>query len=174
MNVSVRDSRRSRGDRDWLESVYGGYLNDLAPLGTGLFPVLDEIGHRGGDQLARSFADSSTRIFTVLYGDQPVGFAMVRLCKPGLGQPLPNQQARDFSMAEFFIDSRWRRRGIGQQAVRLILDRFAGRWEIMEYQRNPGAVKFWRDVVSQYTDGRYQERVSNGEVYQYFQSGARR
>ena len=37
-----------------------------------------------------------------------------------------------------------RRLGVGRSAVPLILDRFAGRWEIVEYQRNPGAVSFWR------------------------------
>ena len=53
----------------------------------------------------------------------------------------------------------------------LILDRFAGQWEIVEYQRNPGAVNFWRRVVSAYTRGNYQERVVNGEVHQTFVSG---
>lgn len=144
-------------------------MNDLAPLATGLFPVLDEIGHRGPDQLGRWFADSSTQILTILSGAEPVGFAMVRLCRGASLRP-----QRDYSMAEFFVAKSWRRRGIGQQAVRLILDRFAGRWEIMEYTRNPGAVKFWRDVVRQYTAGRFQERVGNGEVIQYFESGSRR
>ena len=37
-----------------------------------------------------------------------------------------------------------RRVGIGRDAATLIFDRFAGDWEIVEYQRNPGAVLFWR------------------------------
>ncbi len=77
-------------------------------------------------------------------------------------------------MAEFFIARAQRRLGIGRSAVPLILDRFAGRWEITEYQRNPGAVKFWRQIVSQYTRGHYQERVVNGEVRQTFASGPQR
>lgn len=169
MNVSVRDARRSHADREWLESIYGDYLNDLAPLNTGLFPVLDEVGHRDSDQLGRSFANSSIHILVIVHGEQPVGFAMVRVCRPGVGA-----LQLDYSMAEFFITAPWRRRGIGQQAVRLLLDRFTGRWEIMEYQRNPGALQFWRETVARYTGGRYQERVSNGEVHQYFHSGPRR
>jgi predicted acetyltransferase len=58
--------------------------------------------------------------------------------------------------------------------VELILNRFAGRWEITEYLRNPVAVSFWRRVVAAYTQGRYQERVTNGEVRQVFESGAQR
>ncbi|MFI4914611.1 MAG: GNAT family N-acetyltransferase, partial [Steroidobacterales bacterium] len=76
--------------------------------------------------------------------------------------------------AEFFIARGWRRRGIGQEAVRLLLDRFTGRWQITEFQRNAGAVQFWRRVVADYTDGRYQERIANGEVEQRFDSGSRR
>ena len=167
--VSVRDTRAYRGDRRWIEGVYRDYLNDLAPLNTGISPVLGEIGHREPDQLARWFADSSAQVLTILRGVDPVGFAMVRL-----GGQYPGRVPVDFSMAEFFIDRRWRRHGIGQAAVRLILDRFAGRWEILEYLRNPGAVQFWRRVVAAYTEGRYQERIVNGEVLQYFDSGARR
>jgi len=55
--------------------------------------------------------------------------------------------------------------------VRLILDRFAGRWEVVEYSRNPGAVAFWRKAIAGYTRGNYQERVANGEVRQTFLSG---
>jgi predicted acetyltransferase len=80
----------------------------------------------------------------------------------------------DYRMAEFFITRPRRRLGIGQTAVKLILSRFAGRWEITEYLRNAGAVSFWRRVVAAYTQGRYQERVMNGEVHQVFVSGTPR
>ena len=94
MTVSVRDTRQSRPDRRWIETVYRDYLNDLAPLGTGVFPVLGEIGHREPDQLASWFADSSAQILTILQNDQPVGFAMARIAHAMTGQPLA-----DFSMA---------------------------------------------------------------------------
>jgi len=64
-----------------------------------------------------------------------------------------------------------RRRGVGRSAVRLVLDRFDGSWEIIEYLRNPGAVSFWRKVIALYTAGNYEERVVSGEVRQTFRSG---
>lgn len=169
MTISVRDTRQARGDRQWIESVYRDYLTDLAPLGTGVFPALPEFGHREPDQLASWFADSSAHLLTVLKDDKPVGFAMVRT-----GQVLAGRGKVDFSMAEFFIARPWRRRGVGQEAVRLILDRFSGRWHIMEYMRNPQAVAFWRRVVGAYTAGQYQERGGSGEIHQFFDSSARR
>ena len=80
----------------------------------------------------------------------------------------------EYRMAEFFIVRASRRLGIGRTAVQLILNRFAGTWEITEYLRNPGAVNFWRRVVSGYTQGRYQERILNGEVRQIFDSRVER
>jgi predicted acetyltransferase len=77
-------------------------------------------------------------------------------------------------MAEFFIARPWRRRGIGEEAVRLILDRFQGHWLITVHVGNDIAVRFWRKVVRVYTAGKYQERIVDGEVRQRFESGLRR
>ena len=168
MSVSVRDARASEADRLWIERVYRDYLDDLAPLNTGIFPVLGEVGHREPDQIARWFGDPSAFPFVIVQSAQPVGFAMVARV-PASAQP----RAPQYRMAEFFVSRAYRGLGIGRGAVQLILDCFAGRWEIVEYLRNPGAVNFWRRVVSVYTRGKYQERIVNGEVRQMFESGAR-
>ncbi len=168
MAVSVRDARTSKPDREWISKVYRDYLDDLAPLNTGIFPALGEIGHREPDQLTRWFADPNAHLLTIVRDGEPLGFAMITTGAPGLGRV-----RTDFRMAEFFIARQHRRLGVGRSAVRLIFDRFAGTWEILEYLRNPGAVNFWRHVVAQYTHGNYEERVVNGEVRQTFQSKPR-
>jgi len=128
-------------------------------------------------------------MLTVCYGEERSGFAKIIAIPPrqppsrgapaATGLPTassapPTVTAPEFSMAEFFISQPWRRRGIGSQAVRLILDRFAGRWLITEHLRNDVAVRFWRHVVMTYTADNYQERIVNGEVQQRFASGGRR
>ena len=170
MTVSVRDARGAARDREWIESVYSDYLDDLSPLNTGVFSAtsLGEIGYSESDQLARWFGDSSVNPLVILRGVEPVGFAMV-----ARGSATPGKAA-DYRMAEFFVARTFRRRGVGRLAVELILNRFAGRWEITEYLRNPVAVSFWRRVVANYTHGRFQERVTNGEVRQVFESGISR
>lgn len=162
--VSVRDARATPADRLWMQSVYRDYLDDLNQ-GTGLFPKLGEVGHREPDQIAHWFGDPNTFPLVILRGNEPVGFArVVRVA------PAPGRTGVDYRMAEFFVTRARRRLGIGRKAVQLILSRFAGRWEIIEYVRNAGAVSFWRRVVSSYTLGAYQERVVNGEVHQMFDS----
>jgi predicted acetyltransferase len=185
VNVSVRDARASEADRLWIERVYRDYLDDLAPLNTGIFPILGEVGHREPDQIARWFGDPNAFPFVIAKSSEPVGFAMVvRVASGGASRSSGASSARTaasgssgtgtrsgYRMAEFFVSRPNRGLGIGRGAVQLILDRFAGRWEIVEYLRNPDAVKFWRRVVSGYTRGHYQERVINGEVHQTFESG---
>jgi len=163
MTVSLRDARNNASDLAWIGSVYRDYLDDLGLLNTGIFPALGEIGHREPDQLQRWLTDRSAALLTILDDQQPVGFAMV-------ARETHASRVADFRMAEFFVARTSRRRGVGRSAVRLIFDRFAGRWEIVEYSRNPGAVSFWRQVVSTYTRGDYRERVLNGEVKQHFSS----
>jgi predicted acetyltransferase len=169
VTVSVRDARSSANDRRWIQSVYRDYLDDLAP-DTGVFPTLGEVGHREPDQILRWFADPHAFPLVILKGPEPVGFAMI-----ARGPSTPAGLKRvDYRMAEFFIARARRRLGIGQVAVQLILNRFAGRWEITEHASNAGAVSFWRRVVAGYTRGNYQERIVNGEVRQVFESGPRR
>ena len=168
--VSVRDARSSDSDRRWIQSVYRDYLDDLAPLNaTGLFPALGEVGHREPDQIARWFGDRNAYPLIILQASQQVGFAMV-----ARGSAHPGEFGIDYRMAEFFVTRTRRRLGIGRTAVPLILNRFAGRWEISEFQRNASAVNFWRRVVAAYTRGKYQERIINGEVRQVFSSGVAR
>jgi predicted acetyltransferase len=171
VTISVRDARGAPRDREWIESVYRDYLDDLSPLNTGVFSMtsLGEIGYSESDQLARWFVDSTVTPLVIVRGSEPVGFAMVATGSATAGGP-----PVDYRMAEFFVARTWRRRGVGRFAVELILNRFAGRWQITEYLRNPVAVAFWRRVVANYTQGRYQERVTNGEVRQVFESGISR
>jgi predicted acetyltransferase len=164
MAVSLRDAREHRSDRVWIERVYRDYLDDLGLLNTGVFPALGEIGHREPDLLQHWYGDPGAHLITILESMNPAGFALVT-------RQTHAARTSDYRMADFFIAREARRRGVGQGAVRLICDRFAGRWEVVEYSRNPAAVAFWRKAITQYTRGNYQERVANGEVRQTFVSG---
>lgn len=167
MTISVRDARALRRAQLFIQGVYRDYLEDLLP-GNGVFPALPEVGYSEPDQVACWFDDPHVHPLLILKDADPVGFAMVS--RPA---PRPVQQPVDYRMAEFFIARAWRRLGIGQSAVQLILSRFAGRWEITQYLRNAGAVSFWRRVLTRYTCGNYQERIINDEVRQMFDSSRR-
>ncbi len=69
------------------------------------------------------------------------------------------------SFAEFLILPKFRRHGVGLEAVRLILDRHPGPWEITQLPGNDGATAFWRRAIPV----PYQEQIgADGRVAQTF------
>lgn len=54
----------------------------------------------------------------------------------------------DRNMAEFFIMRKHRRGGVAATAVREILTRYPGRWEIAVAARNTGALAFWPRAIA--------------------------
>lgn len=163
--ISIRDARRSTGDKAWIESHFDHYLDDLmrVNMNTGMFPVLGDFGDRQPDMMARWFADDSSHPLVILHNDQIAGFALV-------SKPVMKRADVDYRLAEFFVDRRERRHGVGREAAELIFNRFDGRWEVVEMLRNQPAVAFWRAVVSAYTHGGNKESVANGEMRQIFRS----
>jgi predicted acetyltransferase len=164
--VSIRDVRHSKQDRQWIQSVYGEYIESLSDLNTGLFSVIGADNPREDEIFANWFSNDQSHPLLILQGMDSVGFALVT--RPRF--PAAGEKAADYRMSEFFIRMRHRRSGIGRDAATLIFDRFAGDWEIVEYMRHPGSVAFWRHVVARYSAGRFTERSRNGEIQQRFAS----
>ena len=156
-------------DRAWIQSVYAEYIDALSDLNTGLYRVLGAADHPSSDEIfSHWFSNDHSHPLVILKGPDPVGFALVT--RPRFAAA--GDDAVDYHMSEFFVRAPHRRIGIGRDAATLIFDRFAGEWEIIEYQRNAGAVAFWRRVIAGYSKGRYTERSRNGEVRQRFSSPA--
>ena len=166
MLVSIRDCRHSKKDRQWIQEVYPEYLDALADLNTGLFSVLGAGNPHRDEIFANWFSNDHSHPLVICKGAHAVGFALVTRPRVAAAGAAPV----NYHMSEFFIRKPHRRMGIGRDAAQLIFDRFSGDWEIVEYQRNPSAVTFWRGVLSAYCKGRYMERSLNGEVHQRFSS----
>jgi predicted acetyltransferase len=167
--VSIRDCRHSKRDRKWIKDVYGEYLDALSDLNTGLFSVLGGGNPREDEIFANWFSNDHSHPLVIVKGTEAVGFALVS--RPRI--PVTGEVAADYNMSEFFVRTMHRRCGIGRDAATLIFDRFAGEWEIVVYQRNPGSVEFWRKVVAGYSRGRYSETARLGEVRERFRSRPR-
>ena len=61
----------------------------------------------------------------------------------------------DYTMAEFFVMYKYRRLGIGKAAAIKIFDAFPGAWQLKRHPKNIASVKFWNNVVNEYTNGQY-------------------
>jgi predicted acetyltransferase len=112
---------------------------------------LDENGYFGYRYLDYYWIESDRYPFIVKVDGKLAGFGLVNQ-----HTYLPTSQ---YSVAEFFILRKYRRRGIGRQVAGNIFDRFAGRWEISILPTNVIALRFWREVIKSYRSEKYTETV---------------
>ncbi len=68
-------------------------------------------------------------------------------------------------MDEFFVMRKYRRLGVGKEAAARLFDLSPGRWEVAEVVQNTGALAFWRQVIGEYTGGRYEERFEESDLW---------
>jgi len=111
---------------------------------------VDEQGSYGYTYLDNYWTEPDERFpFLVKVDGKYAGFALIRKIKKGI----------DFyySMAEFFIMKKYRKNGIGRHAAFQLFNIFSGHWEVAEIEENLSAQKFWRKVISEYTNNDYKE-----------------
>ncbi len=165
MPITIREAKNSKSDRDWIEETYGEYLADLTADTTGVFPSLTVTGQSVEEIIQGWFHDDRQTAFVILRENEPTGFAVVQRTLP----PSDNRK-RHYRLSEFFIRRPFRSKGVGRSAAMLLFARYAGEWTIAEQSRNADAIRFWRRVVSEFTNGRFKEKRGQGEVAHLFTS----
>ena len=78
----------------------------------------------------------------ILVGDELAGFALVNTHSHLTGGEVER------NMAEFFVARKHRHGGVAQQAVRQVLARHPGRWEVAVVERNVAAKSFWPKAIT--------------------------
>lgn len=97
--------------------------------------------------------------FFIKTEDKLAGFVMVK-----------KTTREDYSIAEFFIMYKYRRTGLGKQALFTVLDMFKGKWEILCHPKNP-AVNFWFKSVNDFTKGSFSQEetiLNDGNSWHVF------
>lgn len=162
MNLELRDARGAAQDRAWLRNVYPLYLHDLSEFDGGYYQ-LDDRGVWQPDHLPSWLGEDPDLPLIIVAGGRRVGFALVARAPSLWIAP-----GCDHRMSEFFVLRRERRQGIGALAAHAVFDAHPGRWEVSELVRNERAIRFWRRVIGEQTDGRYEETADAEELRQIF------
>jgi len=66
---------------------------------------------------------------------------------------------------EFFVMKKYRRSGVGRFAAKAVFDKFKGKWEVCQMPNNLPARKFWKAVISEYTQNNYQKYGSDKDEW---------
>lgn len=121
-------------DRPVLERLWLMFRHDLSEF-RGVLPNPD--GTFRSDRLLAAFDDPDWVAYLLISDDRPVGLALVRGLKSATRV-----------LSGFFVVRGLRRSGIGRRAVRQVLDRHPGRWQVAFQDDNPAAAHFWRRVAT--------------------------
>ena len=70
---------------------------------------------------------------------------------------------------DFLILSKYRRKGFGKLAAFQAFNLYQAKWKVVQMKTNEQAIRFWRNVVNQYTVGQYTE-VFREDLNKYVQS----
>lgn len=121
---------------------------------------VNALGLYGYDYLDCYWTEKNRWAYFLLADGRLAGFAMVNDF-PEAAEPT------DYTLAEFFVLFKYRRRGVGRTAARALFDRFRGRWQVKRHPANSASVRFWDAVIREYTGGRYRlETAVPGTEYE--------
>ncbi|MFA0412939.1 GNAT family N-acetyltransferase [Vibrio renipiscarius] len=70
---------------------------------------------------------------------------------------IEEKSPHEFEICDFYVVPYFRKNKVGKQFISTLFERLKGSWEIKQVAGADHAVKFWRDVVSDYTSGHYAE-----------------
>lgn len=92
------------------------------------------------------WTDKNRFPFLISYKERPIGFVLVN--------KVATESSTDWNMAEFFIISSCRRKGMGRYVAQQIIQKFPGAWEIAVLLENKPAYFFWKSIVDQISSNR--------------------
>ena len=105
---------------------------------------LNEHGEFGYKYFDQYWGEADRHPFLVRFDGNPAGFVFVN--------KFVYSEGIDYSIAEFFVVRKYRRKGIGQKVVTEILGHFEGSWEIRALRNNRRAIRFWNTALSEITN----------------------
>ncbi|HEV8550226.1 MAG TPA: GNAT family N-acetyltransferase [Polyangiaceae bacterium] len=134
------------------------YVHDLSAVFRQV--VLGADGRFGYAKLPRYFSDPDRhRAFFVRVQGRLAGFVLATHGSPAVDDP------NVWDVAEFFVVRAERRRGVGSAAAALLWNTVLGPWAVRVSEGNAPALAFWRELVAEFSAGRFSELTRPSEPY---------
>lgn len=95
--------------------------------------------------------------FLIKLDGKNIGFIFVNTKDPQSHTGFPQ------GIAEFYVRTDFRNKGIGEKIACDIFEMFPGKWSIRELDSNKSAQEFWRKVIGRYTNGNFKEIISDNQ-----------
>ncbi len=158
MNIKLVEA--SHLHKDVIKNLMQFYMYDFSEFvdvdveADGLFAAYKNLDDYWNDENRFSYIIQKDEIY--------IGFVLIRY--------IEEQQCNHFSIAEFFVMKKYRRKGIGKSIATQIFNSHKGKWEVFQKDNNKPAQLFWNKVINEYSGGNFSERFDDGKVIQGFAS----
>ena len=117
-----------------LENIISLYLHDLSEFAADL-KINSEVKFEY-EGLELYFKSEDLNPYFIIYKDEVAGFVLINT-----GRYAPKDI--DYVVHEFFILKELRNKGVGSAAIKILLDKYKGRYKIAQISSNKTAVNFW-------------------------------
>jgi predicted acetyltransferase len=154
MNISLM--RAGIDERPVLENLLQLYIYDFSEF------VEWDVGDDGRFKqrsLEPYWQDSWRHPYLIRADGKLAGFALVHQRSRLTGDPTT------WDMAEFFIVRKYRRQGIGALIATRLFESHRGKWEVRQRHDNGVASVFWRNVIADFTDGKFEEIILDDDTW---------
>ncbi len=145
MNIQLQIP--SRSDRNLVRRLMELYQYDFSEFDG---QDLDEHGCFGYGDLDYFWFEPTHAVFLVTVDEKLAGFVLID------NEVVVTDNER--SVTEFFIMRKYRRQGVGKQVAIEVFRRLPAKWEVRVIEQNISALDFWRRVIAEYTQDKFQEK----------------
>ncbi|MDR2547780.1 MAG: GNAT family N-acetyltransferase [Lachnospiraceae bacterium] len=111
---------------------------------------VNKLGLYGYQYLDYYWTETNRHPYIIEADENIAGFVMIN------DFPEANDRETDFSVSEFFVMHKYRRRGVGEKAFLMVMNLHKGKWQLKRHPKNLASVSFWDKVVDEYTNGNYE------------------
>lgn len=146
-------------DKSVLQNLMQLYQYDFSEFNQ---EIINRHGLFGYKYLDNYWTEEGRYPFFVLVEDELAGFVLIR------------QANGETEIAEFFIMRKFRGSNLGKDVARKIFERFPGNWQVAQEHDNKAAQIFWRKVVEQYTNGKYESKEDERFITLFFSNNAQK
>ena len=109
---------------------------------------INDLGLYGYDYFDCYWTDENRYPYFIKVDDKLAGFIMINDYPEGT-------QKTDYTISEFFVLYKYRRNGVGKRSVKIILDKYKGKWQLKFHPKNELSKNFWLKTIDEYTNGKY-------------------
>lgn len=142
MNVLLREVAEE--EKEILRNLLEKYLFEFSQWDDAPLNALGLFGYR---YLDCYWTEENRFPFFIFVEGELAGFALVN-------DYLEVPEQTDYTMSEFFVLHRYRKKGVASEAAKQLFARFPGRWQLKYHPHNFVSARFWNRVVGE-TDPQY-------------------